>query len=49
MIKRMTVDGYMGSEYVMTNITKYEMAPIDIMVASQFDPDSIQFADQPSF
>lgn len=27
MIKRMTVDGYMGSEYVMTNITKYEMAP----------------------
>lgn len=27
MIKRMTIDGYMSSEYVMTNITKYEMAP----------------------
>lgn len=27
MIKRMTIDGYMRSEYVMTNITKYEFAP----------------------
>jgi len=27
MIKRMTIDGYMHSEYVMTNITKYEFAP----------------------
>lgn len=27
MIKRLTIDGYMRSEYVMTNITKYEFAP----------------------
>jgi Gluconate 2-dehydrogenase subunit 3 len=26
-MKRMTIDGYMKSEYVMTNITKYEYAP----------------------
>lgn len=26
-IKRMVIDGYMGSEYAMTNITKFEMAP----------------------
>lgn len=26
-IKRMTIDGYMRSEYAMTNITKWEMAP----------------------
>ncbi len=27
MIKRMTIDGYMRSEYVMTNITNFEFAP----------------------
>ncbi|MDZ4708531.1 MAG: gluconate 2-dehydrogenase subunit 3 family protein [Saprospiraceae bacterium] len=27
MIKRLTIDGYMRSEYVMTNITKFEFAP----------------------
>ncbi|MEP7323307.1 MAG: gluconate 2-dehydrogenase subunit 3 family protein [Saprospiraceae bacterium] len=27
MIKRATIDGYMGSEYAMTNITKFEFAP----------------------
>ncbi len=27
MIKRMTIDAYMGSEYAMTTITKFEMAP----------------------
>jgi len=26
-IKRMTIDGYMRSEYAMTNIAKWEMAP----------------------
>jgi hypothetical protein len=26
-MKRMTIEGYMKSEYVMTNITKYEYAP----------------------
>lgn len=26
-LKRMTIDGYMKSEYVMTNITNYEYAP----------------------
>lgn len=26
-IKRLTIDGYMRSEYVMTNITKFEFAP----------------------
>lgn len=26
-MKRMTIDGYMKSEYVMTNITNYEYAP----------------------
>lgn len=26
-VKRMTIDGYMKSEYAMTNITKWEMAP----------------------
>ena len=27
LMKRMTIDGYMKSEYVMTNITNYEYAP----------------------
>ncbi len=27
MIKRMTIDGYMGTEYAMTNIVKFEFAP----------------------
>lgn len=27
MVKRLTIDGYMRSEYVMTNITKFEFAP----------------------
>jgi hypothetical protein len=27
LVKRLTIQGYMGSEYVMTNITKYEFAP----------------------
>lgn len=26
-VKRMTIDGYMKSEYAMTNISKWEMAP----------------------
>lgn len=27
MIKRMTIDGYTGSEYFMTNVSKFEFAP----------------------